>query len=503
MQINILEYLENTVKKHPNQIAVEDNENTITFRNFHQRSLQLSTLILQHQNVSNIPLAVFLPKSIDTLCAFTAILYSGNFYVPLDVKNPRERLHAIIRNINPALIITNKKHLPLLKDLVSSENILLIEELTEFLPITKTNHTHRIDTDPAYLINTSGSTGTPKAVGISHRSIIDYIDWAIATYPISPNTIIGNQAPFCFDNSVLDIYLCFATGAKLVLIPEEYFAFPLKLLEYLEHKQINHIFWVPSLLNNIAALDMLAVRKPNLHNILFAGEVMPTSTLNYWHHYYPNALFSNLYGPTEITVDCTYYIVDRQFKSDEPLPIGKPCRNTDILVLDENNQLITSPEISGELCVRGTSLALGYYNDFSKTETSFVQNPLNPHFPERIYRSGDIVHYNQNNELIFEGRKDLQIKHLGYRIELGEIETALGAISSLINKCVIYNFKRDRLVLFYESPSEISLRELIVTLNSKLPKYMIPTELRRLEHLPLTPNGKINRQILSKIVEEE
>ena len=149
---------------------------------------------------------------------------------------------------------------------------------------------------------------------------------------------------------------------------------------------------------------------------------MPNKQLNIWRKALPEALYANLYGPTEITDACTFFIVDRPMEDNEPLPIGIPCRNTDILVLNDKNELVIGEE-KGELCVRGSSLALGYYNNPEKTASSFVQNPLNSHYPELIYRTGDIVKYNENRELIYLCRKDFQIKHMGHRIEIGEIET--------------------------------------------------------------------------------
>ena len=271
-------------------------------------------------------------------------------------------------------------------------------------------------------------------------------------------------------------------------------------MEYFKEKKVNMFFFVPSILVNIANMDILKTCKPDFTKILFAGEVMPTKQLNYWIKYYPDALFSNLYGPTEITVDCTFYTVDRKFKDDEPLPIGKKCKNSDVLILDDKDKLVTTPNIPGELCVRGSSLALGYYNDFDKTEKVFTQNPLNKHYPERIYRTGDIVYYNENMEIIFQGRKDFQIKHMGYRIELGEIETALGAIQELENVCVVYDQKNSKIVLFYESDKEISNKDLILYLGKSIPKYMIPTDLRKIDKLPVNNNGKIDRLKLKTLL---
>jgi len=352
-----------------------------------------------------------------------------------------------------------------------------------------------IDTDPIYIMHTSGSTGIPKGVVITHRGVIDYIEWAKACYSITSSDIIGNQAPFYFDNSTLDIFLCLATGATLVVIPEEHFLFPVRLIEYLAEHGITFIFWVPSVIAAVATTDALCTVSPPLNKILFAGEVMSNRHLNYWRRKCPNALFSNLYGPTEITVDCTYYIVDREFADDEPLPIGLPCRNSDVFILNEQGAL-AAPEERGELCVRGSSLALGYWNDWEKTAASFTQNPLNPHYPERIYRTGDLVYYNEKGEINFAGRRDSQIKHLGYRIELGEIETTLLAIPQVRNAFAFYDEVKKQIGVIYETASGSELNNLRKALLERLPKYMVPTIFIQAQAFPLTPTGKIDRKAL-------
>ncbi len=270
--------------------------------------------------------------------------------------------------------------------------------------------------------------------------------------------------------------------------------FPAKLLNYIESNNINFIFWVPSVLINVANLKLLKENSiPSLKKILFAGEVMPTKQLNYWIHSFDEfVLFANLYGPTEITVDCTYYIVDRPFEDDEVLPIGIPCRNTDILILNTENAPCNKGA-HGELCVRGSSLALGYWNNFEKTDLVFVQNPINKSFPENIYRTGDIVFLNDRNEIIFVGRKDFQIKHLGYRIELGEIEHSILSVFEAINACVLYDSQNKEIVLVYESKFEIPVKEFRIQLSKVLSKYMIPTKFYWKEQLPLTASGKIDR----------
>jgi len=500
MQINVLEYLERgPLFKCKDKEAIIDHDRRFTFGQIERFAKNCATLILKRTCSVNRPIAVFLPKSAEAIIANLGILYTGNCYANLDSKSPPQRLKSMLQNLDASLIVTSAVHVPILRALdIPEDQLLLVEQaLTSEAIYDNTRLLDRlksvIDTDPVYIIYTSGSTGIPKGVVIPHRGVIDYIDWARDCYQISESEVIGNQAPFFFDNSTLDIYLCLSCGATLVLIPEEIFGYPLKLAEFVERMGVTTFFWVPSVMTSMANYKILDSLAPqSLRKILFAGEVMPTKTLNYWRGKYPHALFSNLYGPTEITVDCTYYTVDRDFSDAEALPIGFPCRNTDILILNEKNEPAGTDE-AGELCVRGSSLALGYWNNPEKTASVFVQNPLNPHYPELIYRTGDLVSRNARGEIMFIGRKDFQIKHLGYRIELGEIEHAVFQVDGIRNGCVVYNQNKKEIALFFESDQDLSPAVIRERMLTRLPKYMLPTSFHRLDKIPLTANGKYDR----------
>jgi D-alanine--poly(phosphoribitol) ligase subunit 1 len=506
VQINVLEYFEAGALQHCRQkVGIIDNKSQYTFEEIEVLAKTCAALILKNLSCFNQPIAVFLPKGAPTIIANLGILYSGNCYANLDVKSPRQRLAGILQNLGARLIITDSTHSVVLRELdVPEEQILLIEKaISRGIPYDNTSILARladvIDTDPLCIIHTSGSTGIPKGVALNHRSTIDFMDWVFGRLSLDGSEIIGSLSPFYFDIYTLELYLCLAKGATLVVIPDQSASFPARLVEFLSLHSVSFIFWVPTIMVNIANQDLLkSWSLDKLTKILFAGEVFPTKHLNYWRRHLPRALFVNLYGPIEITVDCTYFIVDREFGDDEKIPIGFPCRNTGILILNDQNQPAKVDE-PGELCVRGSSLALGYWNNPERTAQAFVQNPLNTHYPELVYRTGDLVSRNARGEIQFIGRKDFQIKHLGYRIELGEIEHAVLAINEIRNGCVTYDQTTKEIILFFESDQPLTPAFIRERLLTYLPKYMLPTVFNRMEQLPRNPNGKIDRQRLASL----
>ena len=506
MKINLTEYFKETVLKYPLKTAVIEGGETIDFSTLDLRAKQTANVIVEKCNCLNLPIAIFLPKSIDAVIADIAITYSGNIYMNLDIKTPSERIKNIISTIEPYAIITNTKFLQLIVDIIPHDTIVInLDKIDLNICIDEINLVKRldilIDTDPLCIINTSGSTGTPKGVVLNHRSFFDFTEWAIETLGIGDNEIIGSLSPIVFDIYSHELCMLMCKGSTIILLPENLSAFPFKILELLKSKEVSYIFWVPTIMVNIATMDLLSnFYLPHLKTVWFAGEVLPTKQYNYWHKYLPHTKFINLYGPIEITLDCTYYIVGREFADNEPLPIGFPCRNTSILILNESDQLCKHGE-EGELCVRGTSLAMGYYNNPEKTATTFTQNPLNTKYPELIYRTGDIVMINYRGEIMFKGRKDTLVKHLGYRVELGEIEHIIVNTLKLVsNGCVIYNHEAKEINLLYESESEVTPAIFRKVIGESLPKYMVPTKYTRVEKMPMNTNGKIDRLTLSKQV---
>lgn len=531
---NILQYFEKTCKKFPDNIAVADESSAVSFHDLKRKSQQTGTMIATNLQQHRVPVAIYIDKSPALVQAMLSILYSGNFYVVLDTQMPAKRVQRIFETLQPSAILTDKSHIEKVefinnwndfeysdesntdqntgtiaedhllqpaghqcgnrKVTYKKAQIFYIEDSSSTevdQKLLKRLRNEVTERDPAYILYTSGSTGQPKGTVISHRALISYGDWFIHAFDINEQTIFGSQTPLYFSMSVSDLYAALRTGATYQIIPKKYFSFPMQLIEYLNTYKINTIYWVPSALNIVANWDTFAYIKPEyLKKVLFAGEVMPIKQLNYWRQALPDVFYANLFGPTETTDICSYYVVNRTFSDEETLPIGVACNNCDLIIIDENGKEASK----GELLARGPFLADGYYHNPEKTAEVFIQNPLNNAYPEIVYRTGDLVYRGKDGLLRYQGRKDFQIKHMGYRIEPGEIEAAIGALPE-IHACVcIYIDTTDEILLFYQG--KIKQDALSEAVYSKLPAYMRPNKFIRIRQMPYNANGKIDRKLL-------
>ena len=501
MITNILEYLEEAARVFPDKCAYFDEEQSYTYSRLLAESRAVGARLIGKGDFKCRPVVIYMEKSPKVLAAFWGCLYSRNFYVPLDTAMPEVRIRMIVENLKPAAVITDMAYYDMARKF--SNNVFIFEEMIT-TPVDEEAIDARLltalDTDPVYVLYTSGSTGVPKGVVVSHRSLIDYVEQFCNEISITEEDVIANQAPFYFDASLIDIYCTLAAKASMGIVPVEYFSVPKKLLEFLQKYNVTTIRWVPSAMKMVSTFKGFAsVRPDKLRKIIFGAESMPVKVYNYWKENYPDAVFVQIYGPTEITGVCTYHIVDREYSDDETIPIGKAFRNTEVFLLDDENRLISRSDVIGEICVKGSCLANGYYNSREKTDEVFVQNPLNPYYNEKIYRTGDLARYNDRKELVFVSRKDYQIKHMGHRIELGEIETAVMTLPGMKNACCVYDERRQKIVLFYESESydDVTLAE---ALKTRLLRYMIPNVTKKLDDFPLLRSGKADRVKLKEMI---
>ena len=499
MQKNILQYLEQTVCRVPDKVAFANEETGITFRDTYDRARRIGSF-LHKAGFYKKPVVVFMKKHPNTLTAFFGTMYAGCYYVPLDDEMPRHRIELIFKTLEPGALICDETTEEIAKELNYQGTCyryddMLRQEIDE--AALAQIRDKQLDIDPIYIVFTSGSTGVPKGVMACHRSVIDYVEHLCDVLKFDENTVFGNQTPLYFDAYLKEVIPTLKYGATTIFIPKQLFMFPIQLVEFLNEHKINTLCWVVSALTMISSFRAFDTVKPeHLRLIAFASEVFPIKQFKRWREALPEARFINLYGPTETTGICCYYEVDREFSEEETLPIGRPFDNTEIILLDENNQVPPVGE-QGEICVRGTRLTLGYYCNEEKTKEAFIQNPLNNLYPELIYRTGDLGKLNARGELEFAGRKDYQIKHMGHRIELGEIEVIVNMHPQVRSACCIFDSDKKKIVLYYTG--EIEVAELTGYIKEKLPRYMVPNVTRQLDTLPLTPNGKIDRNGLKTL----
>lgn len=496
IQTNILEYLEKTVKEVPDKTAYTDGKHGLTFAEVFRYSRAIGSY-LSREGFYREPVVIYMKKSPEAVAAFYGAVYGRCFYVPFDEEMPEYRVSLILETLKPRLMIcdayTEKKLAKIgfsgrtlrFEDAVKTE--IRDEKLAEIREAS-------MDTDPIYIVFTSGSTGVPKGVAACHRSVLDYVENLSKVLGFNRETVFGNQSPLYFDACLKELYPTMMFGATTYLVPKSLFMFPVKLVEYLNENHINTVCWVVSALTMISSMGTFDKVVPKyLHTVAFGSEVFPIKQFNLWRHALPKAQFTNLYGPTECTGMSCYYRVNREFGPDDVIPIGRPFKNTEILLLNDEDQPAGEGE-TGEICIRGTCVTLGYYRNPEKTKEVFVQNPLNDCYPELIYRTGDIGRYNEFGELVFVSRKDHQIKHMGHRIELGEIEVHVNQMAGIRMSCCVYDKEREKIVLFYVGDAEG--KDIIKALKEKLPRYMIPNLVEKIEEMPFTANGKLNRMEL-------
>ena len=501
MNQNVLKYLEESTEFFPQKKAVVDENKSITYSELTNICSRIGTSVYKMTG-SKKPIGIYMEKSVDALCAILGVCYSGCYYTSFSTELPPERLFKMAEVLKPSIIITSNELQNDASTIFKGVQIITFEELIcknadKEILINVQNSI--IDTDPLYINFTSGSTGTPKGIVVSHRSVIDFIDCFCETFDFSSDDVFANQAPFDFDVSVKDIYSALKCSATIVVIPRRLFSVPAELIDFLCDKKVTVMIWAVSALCLLSTFHALDYKTPeSVKKILFSGEVMPLKALKNFKAHMPNVTYVNLYGPTEITCNCTYHILDNNKDYQNGIPIGKPFLNEDVFLLDDENKKVTKADCPGEICVRGSALALGYYSCEEQNNKHFVQNPLNPYYPERIYRTGDLGKFDAAGELFFCGRKDFQIKYMGHRIELEEIERAMGAIDGVERCCCLFDEKKSRLKGFYVG--SIEKDKLHFEMKEKLPSFMIPGILRRVDEMPLNKNGKIDRKKLEESV---
>ena len=470
---------------------------------------------------------IYVHKSLASIISVFGIMKAGGVYVPLDANAPVKRLTFITQNCGIKVLLTSTELLMATAKIISSgapiDTVIMTDDQSEQLansgiPIRLMTLSEvlaqergtlpagdTIETDLAYILYTSGSTGEPKGVMISHRTIFTFINWCYEKFGMTQDDRVTSHAPLHFDLSTFDIYVTIKAGGTVVLLPEKLSIFPVGLADLLQNERITVTYLVPSILSlmvNYGKLD--AHDFSDLRTLLFAGEIFPIKYLRQLVEAIPHVDYFNLYGPTETNV-CTYYKVLPQDISPnrvEPVPIGSSCENMEVFAVNDEGELVTEPDQEGELWVRGSCLAQGYWGDSQKTAKNFVPNPFEPHFQELAYRTGDIVKLAEDRKnWIYIGRRDHMIKSRGYRIELGEIESVLYNHRSVKEAAVVAvpdDLIGNRIKAFVVPLNDYQLtgKEIELFCIQHLPRYMVPEVIEIRRELAKTSSGKINRTLL-------
>ncbi|TDO73434.1 amino acid adenylation domain-containing protein [Flavobacterium chryseum] len=484
--LNVL--FEKQVEKLANQTALSFKDKEFTFTALNEKVNQLAYYLREVKNIQQGDFVVVkLPRSEHMIIALMAIIKAGGTYIPVEPQYPEERITFIVKDSQCKFVI--------------DEEILekISEQLASF-PKENPESTNTI-TDLAYVLYTSGSTGNPKGCMITHEGVTNRIDWMWNEYNYSYNDVILQKTTFTFDVSVWEIFMPLCWGTKMVLCEQEDISSPHRILNLIETHAVTSLHFVPSMLNtfitSLENTDKIANKLISLRAVITSGEALTPKTVNDWYIKIAAAPIYNLYGPTEASIDVTYF---NTAKGNEIIPIGKPIWNTQIYILSDLGT-VQPIGLTGEICLAGKGLALGYLNNPELTNQKFVDNPFHP--GEKMYKTGDLGMWSPDGNIIYLGRKDFQVKIRGFRIELEEIETALNKHPQITNSVVLdhtHETNGDKyLVGYLVANTELVKEELNVWLGNKLPIYMIPSNFVVVDAIPLTNSGKVDRNKLRSI----
>lgn len=489
----LLQKFESKVKESPDSLAIVFGRQQNSYDELNNKANQVAHFLIQKGIKKNDVVAVSLDRCFDMMVFIYGILKAGAAYLPLDVNSPNERLKFIVEDASLQILFYNHNGFdPNQLGDVECLNINQIDNLVSSLDTSNPNLSIASD-DLAYVIYTSGSTGEPKGVKCHHKGICNRLNWMRRDYSLTEEDIFIQKTPITFDVSVWELFLPLQLGAKLVVEIPEGHKDPNQLIKTIQENNISVIHFVPSMLGAFVEAKDVGYCS-SLQHLFCSGEVLPKTLVERTYEKLSQIKVVNLYGPTEASVDVTSWNCEKAQTIDS-IPIGYPVANTQTYVVDKKLNLVPLGA-SGELCLGGVQVALGYLNRKELTQEKFVDNVFVKSSNEKMYRTGDIVTYRKDGAIEYIGRVDNQIKIRGKRVELGEIERVIELRLNIPQVVVIE--KKGNLIAFHNGPLDVN-RELKSKLLGYLPEFMIPNNFIKLKTIPITANGKVNRKELEKM----
>lgn len=520
MNFNLASPFHEQARAHPDNLALHVSGASYSYGELANLARRVSGWLAQKTGSGSGKVGILASRSVEAYAGVLGTLWSGAAYVPINPHTPADRLIRILQMTNLDALIADQAGLNLLSDHVleyAPSRILFgadakpSDSAVEFQGISLESFTelpregpHQPATVPedalAYIIFTSGTTGTPKGVMIETGSVAQFRAVVQNRCGFHFTDRVSQVAELTFDNSVLDMFVTWAAGAGLYVVPEAQLMAPAK---FIRDHQLTIWFSVPSTACFMERMKMLKPGSfPSLRCSIFAGEALPIASAQAWQAAAPNSLVENFYGPTEVTVDCIAQRLEdppNVTRNRGSLAIGKPFAGIQAAIVDANLAFLPQGE-EGELVVSGRQVARGYFQDPELTATRFPV--LEGH---RWYRTGDLAYQDSSGAFHHLGRTDNQVKILGNRVELEEVEAHLREIAGTdLVAAVAWPRTGDRatgIVAFHCAPgvTRDAVRE---GMKKRVPPYMVPARIHALDAMPMSSSGKIDRKALARMLEE-
>lgn len=472
----------NSCRKYSGNVALKQGRKTMTYAELDERSNRVANALITKGIRSNDVVAIFARPCFEMMEGILGIIKSGAAYLPVDLDYPKERIEYMLEDSGAKFVLSTENGFPATAG--KPELLSLFEDSwkgdNSAAPAVKIS-----GQDSAYIIYTSGSTGKPKGVLISQESFVGYVEFIVRQFSLNEKDTLLQHASIAFDTTIEELYPLLSVGGKLIL-PDDKKDFN-EMLDHFASGEVTYFCTSPLVLNYINEENR---GLGNLRLITVGGEELKASHVD---KIIDKVSIWNGYGPTESTVCATYYKV----KANETLiPIGTPFTGREAYIINHDFNLLPKG-VAGELCIGGKGLAIKYLNQPELTAEKFIENPF---ASGKIYRTGDLVKWNANNDIDFLGRIDNQIQIRGFRVELGEVENLINKMQS-VKEAVVIAFEDEathsKYLCAYVS-GDAQEEEIKLFLSNELPEYMIPSRFVRLEKLPLTTNGKVDKKALPK-----